>query len=300
MALHDKNTLTEFKPQYSFFVGVDSDGCVFDNMGIKQEECFCPPMIGYFGLQPVARAARQCKIFADLYSKTRGANRHITVVRILEELLPFHPMVKERAFRVPDFSHYCAWVKNPNSLLSMQGLREAVETATSNKAKRQLEQALSWSLRVDEMVREIVRDIPPIPGVHESLGRFAGKADTMVCSSTPLEALEREWGEHGLDQYVQLIASQELGTKAEHLTLATQGKYEKDHVLMIGDAPGDAKAAETVGALFYPIIPGREVESWTRLRDEAIETFLGQTYAGPYQQGLLSEFDASLPDTPPW
>ncbi len=300
MALHDRSRLTEFKPQHEYFVGVDSDGCVFDNMGIKQEECFCPLMIGYFGLQPVARAARQCKVFADLYSKTRGANRHITIVRIIEELLPSHPMVKERAFKVPDFSHYTAWVKDPHSLLSNEGLRIAVDSVTSDEAKHQLGQALAWSLRVDEMVHEIVRGIPPIPGVHESLARLQDMTDMMVCSSTPMEALEREWAEHGLDRYVQLIASQELGTKAEHLALATQGKYAQDHVLMIGDAPGDGKAAETVGALFYPIIPGREVESWARLRDEAIERFLSQTYAGPYQEDLLSEFDASLPDSPPW
>jgi hypothetical protein len=60
--------------------------------------------------------------------------------------------------------------------------------------------------------------------------------DVMVCLSTPLEALEREWDEHGLDPNVHLIAGPEMGAKAEHLTLATHGKYEKDHVLMIGDA----------------------------------------------------------------
>ena len=224
MSLHDISKLTKFKPSQEYFVGVDSDGCVFDNMGIKQEECFCPLMIGYFGLQPVARAARQCKVFADLYSKTRGANRHTTIARILEELLPSHPMVKEWSFRVPDFSHYCAWVRDPNSLLSNRGLRNAVEAATSDEARHQLRQALAWSLRVDEMVREIVRGIPPIPGVHESLSYLQTKADIMVCSSTPREALEREWAEHGLVRYVQLIASQELGTKAEPLDLATRGR----------------------------------------------------------------------------
>lgn len=300
MTTHDKSRLIEFQPQNAYFVGVDSDGCVFDNMGIKQEECFCPLMIGYFGLQPVARAARQCKVFADLHSKTRGANRHITIARILEDLLPSHPLVKERAFRVPDFSHYCAWVKAPSSLLSINGLREAARTAISDEAKGQLEQALAWSLRVDEMVAEIVKDIPPVPGVHECLAGFQYRADIMVCSSTPLEALEREWGEHGLDRHVQLIASQELGTKAEHLELATRGKYDSDHVLMIGDAPGDARAAQQVGTLFYPIIPGREVDSWHRLRNEAMGRFFDHAYVGPYQQSLIREFDASLPENPPW
>ena len=58
--------LVEMQPQADYFVGIDSDGCAFDTMGIKQRECFCPWLIGCFGLQPVAQAARECKDFADL------------------------------------------------------------------------------------------------------------------------------------------------------------------------------------------------------------------------------------------
>ncbi len=78
--------LKDFKPKHKFFVGIDSDGCAFDTMGIKQRECFCPWLIAYFGLQPVAQAARECKDFADLFSKTRGGNRHKTAKRIISEL----------------------------------------------------------------------------------------------------------------------------------------------------------------------------------------------------------------------
>ena len=69
---------------------------------------------------------------------------------------------------------------------------------------------------------------------------------------------------------------------------------------MIGDAPGDRKAAEAVGALFYPIDPGFEEESWRRLHDEALPRFFGGTYAGPYQSGRVARFEALLPGTPPW
>ena len=110
----------------------------------------------------------------------------------------------------------------------------------------------------DNMVCEVIKNIPPIPGVHECLASLQPRADIMVCSSTPMEALGREWGEHGLDRYVQLIASQELGTKAEHLDLATRGRYEKDHVLMIGDAPGDynraSKPPDIIGERWMPIL----------------------------------------------
>ena len=93
--------LKEFKVTKEFFVGIDSDGCVFDTMGIKQRECFCPWTVACYGLQPVAEAARECRVFADLFSKTRGNNRYKTLKRILFELLPNHPHVKQRGFKVP-------------------------------------------------------------------------------------------------------------------------------------------------------------------------------------------------------
>jgi superfamily I DNA/RNA helicase len=46
---------------------------------------------------------------------------------------------------------------------------------------------------------------------------------------------------------------------------------------MIGDAPGDFKAAKSNHALFYPIVPGREEESWQRFYEEALERFFAGT-----------------------
>jgi len=143
MAANDYvQALKDLKPKNKFFVGIDSDGCAFDTMGIKQRECFCPWLIGYFGLQPVAQAVRECKEFADLFSKTRGANRHKTSKRIISELLPNHPMVKEWGFDVPDFPHYFKWVDDPNSLLSNDGLKQAIAN-TDGEAKEELELALA-------------------------------------------------------------------------------------------------------------------------------------------------------------
>lgn len=292
--------LKDLKPAKDFFIGIDSDGCAFDSMGIKQRECFCPMLIGYFGLQPVAQAARECKDFADLFSKTRGANRHKTAVRIIRDLLPTHPMVKERDFEVPQFPHYFKWVDDPNSLLSNEGLEQAVKNAQSEEERKELQQVLKWSYRVNELVTEIVRDVPPFPHVRESLEKIQAKADVIVCSATPNEALQREWEEHDIAKYVKVIAGQEMGKKAEHLDYATTGKYEKNHVLMIGDAPGDLKAARSVNALFYPINPGNEAKSWKRFHDEAFDKFMNLEYAGDYEAGLIAEFDEYLPENPSW
>jgi len=209
--------LKEFKPNNKFFVGIDSDGCAFDTMGIKQRECFCPWMIAYFGLQPVALAARECKEFADLFSKTRGANRHKTVKRIVTELLPSHPMVKARNFKVPQFPHYFAWVDDPKSLLSNEGLTKAIAEAPNADAKAELENALEWSRRVNAAIKDIVKGMPPFPFVRESLEKIRTQADAIVVSATPCEALTREWEEHDIAKYVDIIAGQEMGKKAEHL-----------------------------------------------------------------------------------
>jgi phosphoglycolate phosphatase-like HAD superfamily hydrolase len=293
-------SLKDFKPKHKFFVGIDSDGSAFDTMGIKQRECFCPWTIAYFGLQPVAQAVRECKDFADLFSRTRGGNRHKTTKRILSELLPNHPMTRARNFKVPQYPHYFAWVDDPNSLLSNDGLKQAIDKAAEPEVKKELEHVLAWSERVNWAIEEIVKDMPPFAFVRESLEKIQPAADIIVISGTPCEALGREWEEHDIAKYAEIIAGQEMGTKDQHLEYATKGKYEKNHVLMIGDAPGDMKAAKANDALFYPINPGDETESWKRFRDEAFDKFMNGEYAGEYEEKAIAEFDRYLPELPPW
>ena len=69
---------------------------------------------------------------------------------------------------------------------------------------------------------------------------------------------------------------------------------------MIGDAPGDMKAAKANGVLFYPINPGNEIESWKRFHDQAFDRFIDGTYAGDYEAKVIAEFDEYLPEHPPW
>jgi len=153
---------------------------------------------------------------------------------------------------------------------------------------------------VNDSVADIVHGVPPFPCVRESLAFLADKADMLVVSATPVEALVREWEEHDLARYVRFIAGQEMGTKAQHLDLAAGEKYAPDHVLMIGDAPGDRKAAQANKSLFYPINPGHEEVSWQRFYEEGLHKLLAGEYAGAYEAGLIAEFEALLPEVPPW
>jgi hypothetical protein len=112
--------------------------------------------------------------------------------------------------------------------------------------------------------------------------------------------LEREWGEHDLRKYVAIIAGQEMGTKTEHLKFAAAGKYPADKILMVGDAPGDFKAAKSNHALFFPINPGNEEASWEVFFHEGLDRFFKGTYAGDYEAKLVKEFESRLPENPHW
>jgi phosphoglycolate phosphatase-like HAD superfamily hydrolase len=287
--------LKALQKQHEFFIGFDSDGCVFDTMSLKHKECFCPAVIKNFRLQSVSNAARDVWEFVNLYSKTRGYNR-FAALQVSRNLLRRHPDVTSSGFTVPALTGLDKWIEKESKLGNPALTAEVEKTGDPD-----LKTALTWSLEVNERVADLVFGVAPFPCVMDVLSRGAEKADMIVVSQTPLEALEREWKENEMTSYVNLIAGQEHGTKAEHIHLATEARgYGADHVLKVGDAPGDYKAAQANNALFYPIIPGRERDSWKRLKDEGLDKFFDGTFAGAYQNLLMDEFDAALPDHPAW
>jgi phosphoglycolate phosphatase-like HAD superfamily hydrolase len=286
--------LKGFQPKKGFFVGIDSDGCAFDTMEIKHKECFIPNIINSWDLQAVSRFAREAAEFVNLYSRWRGINRFPGLVMVFD-LLADWPEPVDRGYRAPRVDSLRRWI-GQESKLGNPALKAKVE-ATGDAVLRR---ALEWSSAVNADIAKIVRGVPPFPFVRATLEKLAPVADVIVVSATPGEALKREWAEHDIARYARLICGQEMGSKTEHIRHAAVGKYPPGKVLMIGDAPGDADAAKANQALFYPVVPGEEAESWNRFCDDACDRFLGGTYAGQYEQRLTAEFNARLPETPPW
>jgi len=288
------NMLSGFRPEHEFFVGIDSDGCAFDTMEIKHKECFTPNIIKHWGLQAVSKYAREASEFVNLYSKWRGINRWPALVMVLD-LLRDRAEVRARGVVPPEVP--CLREFMASGLpLSNDGLKQYM----AEHPGPELDRALAWSLGVNASIADMVHGVPPFPYLRESLQFLADKADMIVVSATPAEALVREWQEHDIARYVRAIAGQEQGTKAEHLALAAKGNYQPDQILMIGDAPGDLKAARSNGALFFPVNPGHEEESWWRFFEEAMHRFVAGEYAGDYEARLIAEFDRLLPEVPPW
>src|SRR6266568_8297174 len=262
--------LRDFKATKEFFVGIDSDGCIFDSMEIKHKECFTPMFIKHFELQAVSKYAREVWEFVNLYSKTRGANRFPALSTAIR-LLGARPQVQARGVKMPDLSALDDWIKRETKL------GNATLNAEVKNGNRGLEQVNRWSDAVNAQIEDIVKGVPPFPLVRECLEKISQKADAMCISQTPADALKREWAEHGIDRYVRIIAGQEMGTKTEHLKFAARGKYPPGKILMIGDAPGDYQAAQASGASFYPVNPGDEEVSWERLHKEALDRFFDGT-----------------------
>jgi phosphoglycolate phosphatase-like HAD superfamily hydrolase len=285
--------LRDFKPSNEFFVGIDSDGCIFDSMEIKHQECFAPMFIKHFHLQAVSKYARETWAFVNLYSKTRGANRFPALVRALN-LLRERPQVIARGVKIPDTKALDEWIARETKL------GNATLAAEVKNGNRGLDQVKVWSDAVNDTVLDLVHGVPPFPLVRECLAKINAKADAMCISQTPVDALQREWSEHGIEKFVKIIAGQEMGTKTEHIKFAAKDKYAPTKILMIGDAPGDFNAAKKNGALFFPINPGKEEASWERLHNEALDRFFAGTYAGEYETALVKEFDACLPENPSW
>jgi phosphoglycolate phosphatase-like HAD superfamily hydrolase len=289
-----QSPLRDFVKRSDFFVGVDSDGCVFDTMEVKHRDCFIPNMVRFYRLAAISRLARETFEWINLYSKWRGTNRFPGLVMTID-FLGERPEVLRRIPRLPALTGLREWIGRETKLANPALRAELLRTGDPDLAL-----ALEWSEAVNRSIEEIVKEVPPFPFVRESLESLAGKADVMVVSATPSEALEREWDEHGLKEHVALIAGQECGSKKEHLALAAVGRYEPARILMVGDAPGDWNAAKANGVLFYPIDPGYEDASWRRFFEEALPRFFAGSYAGEYMDTQLARFEALLPDRPPW
>jgi len=289
-----KEKLHAFKPRHSFFVGIDSDGCVFDTMEIKQKECIIPHIIEHFKLQAISKYVVAAAEFVNLHSKWRGANRFPALTKTIE-LLRDWPEAMRWVAELPDLSSLQAWVDSGAPLAN-----PALEVETAKTNDPVLKQALEWSRAVNRSIAEWVVGVPPFPSFRACLEKLAPKADIICVSVASVEALEREWQEHDIAKYAAVVAGQEMGSKKEHLRIAAGGRYARDSVLMIGDAPGDLAAARANGALFFPINPGYEERSWERFYREGIERFFNKTYAVSYEASLIEEFEKLLPEVPPW
>ena len=70
-----QKALKEFTKTHDHFIGIDSDGCAFPTMEIKQTKCFHPQIMDEWDLWAIEKELRMVAEWVNLYSVHRGKNR---------------------------------------------------------------------------------------------------------------------------------------------------------------------------------------------------------------------------------
>ena len=263
----------QFERKHDYLVCVDSDGCAMDTMNSKHMHCFGPCMVTEWALEPWEEQILRRWNDINLFQMTRGINRFKALAIALGEISDkYTPILGVDALR--------DWVAHAPAL-SNDGIAEAIDQTEDEDGKLCLRKALNWSIAVNETITRLPEDLKqPFRGAKAALMAAASFADVVVVSSANRDAVEEEWGKYGLEEHVSLLLSQDCGSESHCISRMLEFGYEKDHVLMVGDAPGDCDAAEKNGVWYYPILVNHEKASW----DEAIATAFGKLQAGEYAE----------------
>ena len=260
-----------FERKQDYLICVDSDGCVMDTMNCKHFHCFGPCMVAQWGLEPWQEEILARWNVINLFSMTRGINRFKGLAMALGE-------IDQKYTPIRGIHHLQHWADTAPAL-SNDGVAKAMAEAEDADAREILGKALAWSKAVNAAIVELDEALKiPYPGAAEGLAAAHSFADVAMVSSAHRDAVEEEWGKFGLLQHTDIVLAQDVGSKAACIREMLKFGYEADHVLMIGDAPGDSDAAETNGVYYYPILVNHEQESWA----EAVAVAYGKLRSGEY------------------
>lgn len=273
-------SIENFERKHNKIICIDSDGTMIDAMNVKHDKCHGQTFIEVFGLQDHANKMHEIWDSINLYEKSRGVNRFIAIIEMFnridgeyldvnkEELDAFKKWVDKG-----DLSHKAVvneYEKHPTALLS---------------------KIVEWSYELNQRISKLTpQDKPPFDNGKEALQYALNKVDIAIISSSNMAAIVEEWKAHDLIQYVDVITSQEVGSKNKCIaTMLTKG-YKNTDILMIGDAYPDVDAAEENNVYYYPILTRHEAESWQEFIDKYFDIFLNGEY-DLVQKELMEKFE---------
>lgn len=262
-------------------VCIDSDGCAIDSMTVKHEKAFGPAFAEVWQV-PEGEKPAVLKDWNDinLYRITRGINRFQGLAAILEMHSKYADHMERKQLNT--------WIKETKAL-SSDALQKEYEKCGLGIMKK----ALAWSDRVNEIISQLPLAAPFI-GVKETIARLKEQADIAVVSSANPKAIEEEWVDSGLCDFVDYFYSQADGTKTECIKKLISMGYEPSKTMMVGDAFGDYQAAKDNGVCFYPILAAGESKSWKDLRLKYAPLFLQGQFSEKVQRELLERMKENL------
>lgn len=260
--------IENYQKKKQFLVCVDSDGCAMDTMDIKHKKCFGPCLIEVWNLQQWEDEILDRWYEINLYSELRGINRFKGLAIALKE-------INEKYIVIEALEQYLNWVEATKELSN----ESLIEEISKNKAVC-LEKAIQWSDNLNKRIKELLpHEKIPFEHVKEVLEKVHQYADIAIVSSANYEAVREEWLHNGLLDHIDLLLSQNIGSKSHCIHELLEKGYDTNRVIMIGDAPGDEKAAEENNVLFYPILVKQEAKSWNEFSEHVFGKFLQQDFS---------------------
>lgn len=277
------SVLNSYNKNREFLVCIDSDGCAMDTMDCKHFYCFGPCMVEEWQLGEWKEPILEHWNHVNLYTMTRGINRFLALGKVLE-------YVNKTYREIPQIEVLVSWTETAKELSNA-----SVEEVYKQTGQEIFGKALEWSKAVNLAITNLSEDLKkPFEGAAQGVKAAHEKSDVAIVSSANYEAVKEEWEKFGLMDSVDICLTQTEGSKAYCIGEMLKTGYSGEHVLMVGDAPGDKAAAEKNGVLFYPILVKREAESWRRFKEEALPKFLEESYKGEYQEKVIDEFLENL------
>ena len=250
---------TAYARKREFLLCTDICGSALDTLRSRQEQAYCPALVEVFELEEHAQEARRAWMSVALESRLRGGNRF----RLLSQACV---RIAQQGAAVPGLDGILHWVESGSELT-----HGALAARVKRGAGPALARALAWS-------REVNRRLTAMP---------------KECA--PFAAVEGEWTRGGLSGYTDAVFAAPQDGKAEALIPVFGAGYLPSHMLVVGDTLGDAALAAQAGALFFPILPGREEACWQRLAEEGFPKFLHGSFAGAYEDTLRKAQRSLLP-----
>ena len=248
---------TAYARKREFLLCTDICGSALDTLRSRQEQAYCPALVEVFELEEHAQEARRAWMSVALESRLRGGNR----------------------FR----------------LLSQACVRIAQQGAVKRGAGPALARALAWSREVNRRLTAMPKECAPFAAVEGCLAAVRAVADVVAMGTGTPAAVRGEWTRGGLSGYTDAVFAAPQDGKAEALIPVFGAGYLPSHMLVVGDTLGDAALAAQAGALFFPILPGREEACWQRLAEEGFPKFLHGSFAGAYEDTLRKAQRSLLP-----
>ena len=278
-----KNILDDYKKTEELLVCIDSDGCAIDTMDIKHIKCFGPCMVEEWQLEEWKEPILKSWNDVNLYTLTRGINRFKGLAVALEE-------INEKYTKIDGLEEFLRWAEETNEL-SNESLEKELESTNNVCIKKALEWSKAVNLSIDQLSDD---EKVPFDGVKEALVEVSKHADIAIVSSANRKAVLDEWEKNGLLEHVNIVLTQDIGVKSYCINKLIEKGYNKENVLMVGDAIGDLNAAKKNEVLFYPIMATKEAFSGTRFTNEVISNFINGKYSGQYEEDFINEFKENL------